>query len=123
MGEGAKRETRSSAPTTALGLETDVMASSPDSVTTRISAEHGQVDATSASALKAAGNDAVRAGDWSRACHMYTLSIDMVLGGTTPADAKDWYTLDVQSKGILHLLCSNRSLAYLIACTSETSGC
>ena len=59
------------------------MPSSPASVVagphTRIDPAHGKVDAHSPAALKEAGNDAVRCGDWQRATHMYTLGIDMIL--------------------------------------------
>ena len=91
------------------------MAASPTSVTSKISSEHGQVDAASPAALKEAGNDAVRNGDWNRACHMFTLGIDMILKAapSPPEAANDWYAMDVSSKGVLHLLCSNRSLAHL----------
>jgi TPR repeat protein len=95
-------------------LHLDAMPTSPSSVMhTKIDANHGQVDAHSPTALKDAGNDAVRAGQWVRACHMYTLAIDGVVGKSSPQAAADWYALDIQSKGLLHVLFSNRSLTYL----------
>ena len=87
--------------------------SSPASVTAKIDAQHGQVDAQNPSALKDAGNDAVRCGDWQRASHMFTLGIDMIVGPTEPKEPGDWYGLDMRSKGVLHPLLSNRSLAQL----------
>ena len=89
------------------------MPSSPSSVTSKIDAAHGQVDAQSPLTLKEAGNDAVRTGDFKRATHMFTLGIDMILGSFEPNGAGDWYALDAKSKGLLHLLCSNRSLSHL----------
>lgn len=87
----------------------------PSPAFTKISAEHGQVDAHSPLALKEAGNDAVRAGDMQRAVHMFTLGLDLLLGSSSdvPKEAQEWYALDVSSKGVLHALCSNRSFAYL----------
>lgn len=71
------------------------------------------MDASTPTALKEAGNDAVRVGDWQRAVHMFTLGIDMcVETSAEPADGA-WYSLDKRSQGVLHLLCSNRSLAHL----------
>ena len=89
--------------------------SSPSSVLHRtIEHEHGQVDAHSPSALKEAGNDAVRAGDWQRALHMYTLGLDLCVGkGELPQDSAGWYALDAASRGVAHLLLCNRSLTNL----------
>ena len=91
------------------------MADSPTSVLpTRIDPAHGKVDAQSPLALKEAGNDAMRMGDFTRATHMYTLGVDMIIGkNETPAEAADWYTLDMASNGVLHVLLSNRSLTHL----------
>ena len=85
---------------------------SPVSVLPPISPEHGKC-AGSPEALKQAGNEAVRLGEWQRAAHMFTLAIDMILGDTTPTTAAEWFAADADSKGMLHLLCSNRSLAHL----------
>lgn len=78
---------------------------------------HGQVVADSASTLKDTGNSALNAGDIARAIHMYTLGIDLALGGKaskedalTPAD---WYTAEKESDGVLSSLLSNRSYAHL----------
>ena len=90
------------------------MVSSPASVIhSKIDAKHGQVDAHSPSVLKEAGNDAARCGDWTRATHMYTLALDMIVKGKASDDAADWYALDCESKGLAHVLCSNRSLSHL----------
>lgn len=91
------------------------MPSSPASVIghTKIDAKHGQVDASNPAALKEAGNDAVRLGDFQRAAHMYTLALDSIVGKSEPKAAAEWYALDVKSKGLLHVLCSNRSLCHL----------
>ena len=86
---------------------------SPASVCSPIAREHGQVDAHNPSVLKEAGNDAMRSGDWKRGMHMFTLGIDMITGSEPPTDAAGWFALDVKSKGMLHLLCSNRALAHL----------
>ena len=86
---------------------------SPASVISPIAREHGQVDAHNPSVLKEAGNDAMRARDWKRGMHMFTVGIDMITDSSPPSDAAGWFALDVKSKGVLHLLCSNRSLAHL----------
>ena len=86
---------------------------SPASVISPIAREHGQVDAHNPSVLKEAGNDAMRARDWKRGMHMFTVGIDMITNSSPPSDAAGWFALDVKSKGVLHLLCSNRSLAHL----------
>ena len=86
---------------------------SPASVISPIAREHGQVDAHNPSVLKEAGNDAMRARDWKRGMHMFTVGIDMITDSSPPRDAAGWFALDVKSKGVLHLLCSNRSLAHL----------
>ena len=44
---------------------------------------------------------------------MFTVGIDMITNSSPPSDAAGWFALDVKSKGLLHLLCSNRSLAHL----------
>ena len=90
---------------------------SPTSVVTednisKINAEHGQ-QLGSPEALKQAGNDAVRAGDFKRASHMFTLAIDMIVAETTPKNAGEWFALDAKSDGLLHLLLANRSLMHL----------
>ena len=93
------------------------MTPSPTSVASNllpsISREHGQVDASTPNALKEAGNDAVRTGDWQRAVHMFTLGIDMFVNTSGEMADGAWYSLDKRSEGVLHLLCSNRSLAHL----------
>ena len=86
---------------------------SPASVISPIAREHGQVDAHNPSVLKEAGNDAMRARDWKRGMHMFTVGIDMITDSSPPSDAAGWFALDVKSKGLLHLLYSNRSLAHL----------
>ena len=73
-----------------------------------------QVKADTPSALKDAGSEALKAEDLPRAAHMYTLGIDMVLEPALLSDkeAPDWFKLELQSKGILHALLSNRALVY-----------
>ena len=45
---------------------------------------------------------------------MDTLGVDMIIGkNETPVEAADWYTLDMASNGVLHVLLSNRSLTHL----------
>ena len=46
-------------------------------------------DARSPSALKEAGNLALKKGDLARAVHMYTLGIDLCIGNTAEARPKD----------------------------------
>ena len=101
---------------------------SPASVISPIAREHGQVDAHNPSVLKEAGNDAMRARDWKRGMHMFTVAIDMITDSSPPSDAAGWFALDVKSKGVLHVLCSNRSLAHLnlgdtSAATQDAEAC
>ena len=80
----------------------------------RIDPVHGQVAAESPTALKALGNEALNAGDSRRACHMYTLGLDLALDGRAAhtLTAAEWFTLEASS-GEVSALLSNRSLAHL----------
>jgi hypothetical protein len=73
----------------------------------------GHVTADSPLALKEEGTKAFNAGDIKRAGHMFTLGIDLILQGKEPKDAAAWFSADAASAGVLHLLLSNRSLAFL----------
>ena len=77
----------------------------------------GHVTADSPLQLRDEGNKAINSGDAKRACHMYTLGIDLVLHGEgkkeEPRTASEWFAADAASNGALHLLLSNRSYAFL----------
>eukprot|EP00967_Tisochrysis_lutea_P104676 scaffold159066_cov28-Tisochrysis_lutea.AAC.2 len=82
---------------------------------TRIDPQHGHVGAGSAVELKVSGNEALHSGDLARACHMYTLGLDLLVGrkSTEELSASEWFSLDQSSEGVLSALLANRSFALL----------
>lgn len=88
-----------------------------------IAPEHGQVSGDPL-ALKEIAAVAVKEGDFQRACRMYTLALDILLGAASafasPAadiasvpSQHDWVALEAKSNSLLHILLCNRSFTHL----------
>jgi len=62
--------------------------------------------------LKLKAAEAVKSKEYKRACHMYTLALDILLSDVKEDGTTEWAEVDTKSDGLLHILLSNRSFTY-----------
>lgn len=83
----------------------------------KIDPNHAHVDAQSPLSLKEEGAKAYKMGQMERACHMWTLAMDMLLtSNDDDAKGKSLFEIDLLHKGLLHQLLSNRALVHTKTC-------
>lgn len=84
----------------------------------KIDASKNSVVPTTPSELREAGNEAIGKGDYTSACHLYTLGIDIATRDIKRdkdgfANPGDLYECNIKTKGELSKLLANRSLSHL----------